>query len=95
MFDEATRNTYVNVTRWFDTIMHQDEVVRILGETPLCVKPAQFDGMFTGRWGVAVEGGGKKKAYKRNGTLIHAFNTIYRQLFVYCDVGDIKSFFII
>ena len=44
MFDESSRASYVNVTRWFDTIVHQDEVVRILGETSYCVKPAQFDG---------------------------------------------------
>merc|ERR1712110_1352925 len=43
IFDEATRTTYINVTRWFDTIMHQDEVMRVLGETSFCVKPAQFD----------------------------------------------------
>jgi len=43
MFDEAARNQYVNVTRWFTTIINQDEVLRILGETSLCVKPAQFD----------------------------------------------------
>lgn len=43
MFDESSRASYVNVTRWFDTIVHQDEVVRILGETSYCVKPAQFD----------------------------------------------------
>lgn len=43
MFDEAKRNEYVNVTRWFTTIMNQDEVLRILGPLNLCVKPAQFD----------------------------------------------------
>jgi len=32
-----------NVTRWFTTIMNQPEVLRVLGVTELCVKPAQFD----------------------------------------------------
>jgi len=43
IFDEGRRNSYVNVTRWFTTIINQDEVVRVLGDTVLCVKPAQFD----------------------------------------------------
>ena len=43
--DENRRNSYVNVTRWFTTIMNQDEVIRVLGQTTLCVKPAQFDGL--------------------------------------------------
>ncbi|XP_063692004.1 elongation factor 1-gamma-like [Bolinopsis microptera] len=43
ILDENRRNSYVNVTRWFTTIMNQDEVTRVLGQTTLCVKPAQFD----------------------------------------------------
>lgn len=43
IFDEGKRNSFVNVTRWFTTIINQDEVVRVLGDTALCVKPAQFD----------------------------------------------------
>ena len=44
IFDEAKRNSFTNVTRWFTTIVNQDEVLRILGPTSLCEKPAQFDG---------------------------------------------------
>jgi elongation factor 1-gamma len=43
IFDETVRNKYLNVTRWFTTIVNQDEFLRITGETALCVKPAQFD----------------------------------------------------
>jgi len=43
IFDEAARGQYVNVTRWFTTIMNQDEVLRILGPPYMCVKVAQFD----------------------------------------------------
>jgi len=43
IFDEAQRTAYSNVTRWFTTIMNQDEVLRVVGVTALCLKPAQFD----------------------------------------------------
>ncbi|KAL5272601.1 hypothetical protein ACHWQZ_G000715 [Mnemiopsis leidyi] len=43
ILDEGRRNSFVNVTRWFTTIINQDEVLRILGPTSLCEKPAQFD----------------------------------------------------
>lgn len=43
IFDAPQRETFGNVTRWFNTIMAQSEVVRVVGQTALCEKPAQFD----------------------------------------------------
>jgi len=43
ILDESARSKYINVTRWFTTIINQDEVTRVVGTTALCAKPAQFD----------------------------------------------------
>eukprot|EP00116_Pleurobrachia_bachei_P002715 sb/3462977/ len=43
ILDESARSKYTNVTRWFTTIINQDEVTRVVGTTALCTKPAQFD----------------------------------------------------
>ncbi|KHJ83323.1 hypothetical protein OESDEN_16980 [Oesophagostomum dentatum] len=39
----ATRKKIGNVTRWFQTVVHQPAVKEVLGEVSLCDKPSQFN----------------------------------------------------
>ena len=34
---------YGNLTRWFQTVMHQPQVKKVIGELRLCEKASQFD----------------------------------------------------
>jgi len=40
---EAERKKFVNVTRWFNTFVHQDDVKAIVGTLELPTKPSTFD----------------------------------------------------
>ncbi len=37
------RKPYVNVTRWFTTVINQPNVKAVIGEIVLCTKMAEFD----------------------------------------------------
>merc|ERR1712226_1164500 len=41
--DPTLRSAYVNVNRWFLTIVNQPNVKAVLGEVKLCSKPAEID----------------------------------------------------
>ncbi|CAF0760065.1 unnamed protein product [Didymodactylos carnosus] len=41
--EPAQRTLYPNTTRWFLTLIHQDEVKTVIGDYKLCEKMAQFD----------------------------------------------------
>jgi len=41
--DEAFRKQYVNVTRWFQTVVNQPEFKKAAGEVKLCTKEGKFD----------------------------------------------------
>lgn len=42
IWDGVCRSKYVNVTRWYSTIMQQPNVTTVVGPLKLCDKPAQF-----------------------------------------------------
>jgi elongation factor 1-gamma len=41
VLDEATRKSLRNVTRWFNTIVHQPQVAKVLGDVKMCVTEAK------------------------------------------------------
>merc|ERR1711990_479650 len=43
VLDPAFRKPFVNVNRWFTTVVNQPNVKAVLGEVVLCSKEAQFD----------------------------------------------------
>lgn len=43
VLDPAVRASFVNVNRWFVTILNQPQVKAVVKEFVLCAKPAQFD----------------------------------------------------
>ena len=43
LFDAAYRASIPNVTRWFDTLVHQPAFAKVLGEVPLADKAAVYD----------------------------------------------------
>jgi elongation factor 1-gamma len=44
VLDNSFRKPYVNVNRWFTTIVNQPEVKNVIGEFKLCEKATEFDG---------------------------------------------------
>jgi hypothetical protein len=43
--EPSIRETYPNVSRWFSTLIHQNEFQAVIGtDYKLCEKTAQFDG---------------------------------------------------
>jgi len=40
--DEAFRKPFVNVNRWFQTVVHQENFRKVAGEVTLCAKSAEF-----------------------------------------------------
>merc|ERR1711874_399985 len=42
--EPAFRKPFVNVTRWFTTVVNQPNVKAVLGQVNLCAKMAEFDG---------------------------------------------------
>merc|ERR1719510_1917126 len=43
VLDPAFRKPFVNVTRWFTTVVNQPHAKAVLGEVALCAKMAEFD----------------------------------------------------
>ncbi|CAH8432499.1 unnamed protein product [Schistosoma turkestanicum] len=43
VYEEKERNSYPHVVRWYTTIANQPEVLKVVGQSTLCVKAAQFD----------------------------------------------------
>lgn len=43
LFDAKYRSEIPNVTRWFDTLVHQPAFAKVLGEVPLAEKAAVYD----------------------------------------------------
>merc|ERR1712024_260287 len=43
VLEPAFRKPFVNVTRWFNTVVNQPNVKAVLGEVTLCAKMAEFD----------------------------------------------------
>merc|ERR1712024_91639 len=43
VLEPAFRKPFVNVTRWFTTVVNQPNVKAVLGEVTLCAKMAEFD----------------------------------------------------
>lgn len=43
VLDPSFRKPYVNVTRWFTTVINQPNVKAVIGEQVLCTKMAEFD----------------------------------------------------
>merc|ERR1712183_154273 len=43
VLDPAFRKPFVNVTRWFTTVVNQPNATAVLGQVTLCTKMAEFD----------------------------------------------------
>ena len=43
VLDPAFRKPFVNVTRWFSTVVNQPNVKAVVGQVNLCTKMAEFD----------------------------------------------------
>merc|ERR1712024_397050 len=61
VLDPAFRKPFVNVTRWFTTVVNQPNVKAVLGEVTLCAKMAEFDSK---KW-AEFSGKGKKEDKKK------------------------------
>jgi hypothetical protein len=47
IIEPSLQQTYPNATRWFLTLIHQEQFQPVIGaDYKLCVKTAQFDGKF-------------------------------------------------
>jgi len=72
VLEAEVRKPFVNVNRWFDTLINQPEFKKILGTVKYCEKAAQFDakkfkeieGATCGAAAPAKESGGKKDKKK-------------------------------
>lgn len=42
VLDLETKNPFLNVNRWFDTILHQPQVSKVVGSVKLCEKPPKI-----------------------------------------------------
>merc|ERR1711981_308161 len=61
VLDPAFRKPFVNVTRWFTTVVNQPNVKAVLGQVNLCAKMAEFDAKKFAEF----SGKGDKKAEKK------------------------------
>merc|ERR1739848_792888 len=61
VLDPAFRKPFVNVTRWFTTVVNQPNVKAVLGQVTLCAKMAEFDAKKFAEF----SGKGDKKAEKK------------------------------
>merc|ERR1712038_197217 len=61
VLDPAFRKPFVNVTRWFTTVVNQPHAQAVLGEVTLCTKMAEFDAKKFAEF----SGKGDKKAEKK------------------------------
>jgi elongation factor 1-gamma len=62
------RKPYLNVNRWFTTIINQPQVKSVIGDFKLCEKATEFDGKkyaeFQGKGGAGGKGSGAAKDKK-------------------------------
>merc|ERR1719145_225091 len=61
VLDPAFRKPYINVTRWFTTVINQPNVKAVLGDVVLCSKMTEFDSK---KW-AEFSGKGKKDDKKK------------------------------
>merc|ERR1711872_1174528 len=61
VLEPAFRKPFVNVTRWFTTVVNQPKVKEVLGQVTLCAKMAEFDAKKFAEF----SGKGDKKAEKK------------------------------
>merc|ERR1719201_1035611 len=61
VLDPAFRKPFVNVTRWFTTVVNQPNAKAVLGQVTLCTKMAEFDAKKFAEF----SGKGDKKAEKK------------------------------
>merc|ERR1712045_95934 len=61
VLDPAFRKPFVNVTRWFTTVVNQPKASAVLGQVTLCTKMAEFDAKKFAEF----SGKGDKKAEKK------------------------------
>merc|ERR1719238_1181795 len=61
VLDPAFRKPFVNVTRWFTTVVNQPNATAVLGQVTLCTKMAEFDAKKFAEF----SGKGDKKAEKK------------------------------
>jgi elongation factor 1-gamma len=62
VLEPAFRSPYVNVNRWFSTLINQPNFKKVIGDFKLCEKMAVFDG----KKYAELHGGDKKKKEKEN-----------------------------
>merc|ERR1712200_149364 len=62
VLDPAFRKPYINVSRWFTTVINQPNVKAVLGDVALCSKMAEFDSK---KW-AEFSGKGKKEDKKKD-----------------------------
>ena len=69
VLEPAFRKPFVNVTRWFTTVVNQPKVKEVLGQVTLCAKMAEFDAKkfaeFSGKGDNKKVKGEKKKEEKK------------------------------
>merc|ERR1711962_169894 len=69
VLDPAFRKSYVNVTRWFTTVVNQPNVKAVVGSVALCTKMAEFDAKkyaeFSGKGKKEEKSGKGKKEEKK------------------------------
>jgi len=65
VLDPESRAGFNNVTRWFLTMVHQPEVVRVVGEVSLCSKAATFDAKAFAEFNAATAAGNKGQKKQR------------------------------
>jgi len=66
VLDPAFRKPFVNVTRWFNTVVNQPHAKAVLGPVVLCTKMAEFDAKkFADFSGKGKKDDGKKKEVKK------------------------------
>lgn len=62
VMEDSFRAPFVNVNRWFTTLVNQAQFKQVLGEVKMCTKMAQFDSKKYNE----IFGKGKKEAPKKN-----------------------------
>jgi len=69
VLDPNFRKAYVNVNRWFTTVVNQPNVKAVIGDFTLCIKMAEFDAKkyaeFSGKGGKKDDKKKEKKAEKK------------------------------
>jgi len=65
IMDKEFRSAFVHVNRWFDTIVHQNEVKSVIGDFKWCTKMAVFDNKKFAEVQAQLHGGDAKKSNKK------------------------------